>query len=112
MRRRFIAKAQWCIINGKNSYYRSLMELRYARHLEKLKELGEIKDFEHEPRCFTFEAIKRGIRYYLPDFVVHNLDGSHHYVEVKGYMDAASKTKINRFRKYYPEETLIVVTKI
>ena len=108
-RKRFPAKASWCVINGKNSYYRSKMELQYARSLEQKKKLGLIKDFEHEPRCFWFESIKRGIRTYLPDFRVDNLDGTHYWVEVKGYMDAKSATKIKRFRKYYPEETLIVV---
>ena len=87
------------------------MELGYARKLEMLKSTGAIKDFEHEPRVFWFLEIKRGIRCYLPDFRVDNLDGSSHWVEVKGYMDAKSKTKINRFRKYYPEEKLVVVTK-
>lgn len=85
------------------------MELRYARHLEMLKSLGQIQDFEHEPHVFWFLEIKRGIRCYLPDFRVDNVDGSHHWVEVKGYMDSKSSTKIKRFRKYYPEETLIVI---
>lgn len=110
-RRRFIAKAEWAEVNGKLSYYRSKMELKYARYLETLKSLGEIKDFEHEPHVFWFEEIKRGIRCYLPDFKVIKNDDNHYWVEVKGYMDSASKTKINRFRKYYPNEVLIVVLK-
>ena len=110
-RNRIPAIAQWCVINGKNSYYRSKLELGYARHLETLKARGAIKDFEHEPRCFWFLSIKRGIRSYLPDFRVDNLDDTHHYVEVKGYMDSKSATKIKRFRKYYPEEKLIVFMK-
>ncbi len=87
------------------------MELQYARMLEKKKELGLIKDFEHEPRVFWFLEIKRGIRCYLPDFRVDNLDGSCEWHEVKGYMDSKSATKIKRFRKYYPEEKLVVFMK-
>ncbi len=87
------------------------MELKHARYLETLKAKGQIKDFEHEPRVFWFLEIKRGIRCYLPDFRVDNLDGSHFWVEVKGYMDSKSATKIKRFRKYYPEERLVVVMK-
>lgn len=87
------------------------MELQYARNLEYLKKAGKIKDFEHEPRVFWFLEIKRGIRCYLPDFRVDNLDNTSHWVEVKGYMDSKSNTKIKRFRKYYPEERLVVIMK-
>lgn len=107
--RKFVAKPEWCLINGKNSYYRSQMELRYARKLEYLKKIGQIKDFEHEPRTFWFLTIKRGIRSYLPDFRVDSLDGTSFWVEVKGYLDKKSETKIKRFRKYYPNEKLIIV---
>ena len=109
--RRFNAVAQWCVINGKNSYYRSKLELQYARYLENQKSRGLIKDFEHEPRVFWFLNIKRGIRSYLPDFRVDNLDDTCTWIEVKGYMDTKSATKIKRFRKYYPDEKLIVFMK-
>jgi hypothetical protein len=88
------------------------MELKYARRLETLKLLGQIQDFEHEPKIFLFDQVQTGIRSYKPDFKVIDKEGKTYWVEVKGYMDAASKTKINRFKKYYPEETLVVVTKI
>ncbi len=88
------------------------MELQYARKLEHLKTIGAIKDFEHEPRVFWFLEIKRGIRCYLPDFRVDHLDGKSEYHEVKGYMDRKSATKIKRFRKYYPEERLVVLMKV
>ena len=39
------------------------------------------------------------------------LDGFQYWIEVKGYMDAKSATKIKRFRKYYPGELLEVVEK-
>lgn len=63
----------------------------------------------HEPNTFWFEGIKRGVVSYLPDFLVLENDGKSYYVEVKGYMDAKSKTKIKRFAKYYPKERLIVI---
>tara|TARA_R110000868_G_scaffold396050_1_gene668087 strand:+ start:1993 stop:2259 length:267 start_codon:yes stop_codon:yes gene_type:complete len=88
------------------------MELEYARKLEMLKKAGEIADFAHEPRCFWFENIKRGVRTYLPDFRIDLHDGTHYYVEIKGYMDSKSLTKIKRFRKYYPEERLVVLMKV
>lgn len=76
-----------------------------------MKEKGLINDWEHEPKTFWFETIKRGVRSYLPDFKVHNPDGTHYWIEVKGYMDQRSRTKIKRFAKYYPDERLVVYDK-
>lgn len=100
----------WKVIAERKIYFRSNWEVRYAKYLEFLKQIGQITEWEHEPETFWFENIKRGTRSYLPDFKVVKPDGSHYWVEVKGYMDAKSNTKIKRFRKYYPEEELRVVT--
>lgn len=77
-----------------------------------LKETCQIKEWEHEPKTFWFEEIRRGVRSYLPDFKVTKNDGKHYWVEVKGYMDSKSKTKIKRFKKYYPEEELHVLDSV
>lgn len=103
------SKAGWHEIAGRRIYFRSSWEKKYAEHLQALKERYEIIEWEHEPKTFWFEAIKRGVRSYLPDFRVHRIDGTFYWVEVKGYMDARSKTKLKRFKKYYPEEEIIVV---
>jgi len=95
-------------IGSIEKFYRSSWEANYARYLEYLKINGHIKNWWHEPRTFWFEKIKRGTRSYLPDFQVFRLDDTHYWIEVKGYMDAKSKIKIKRFRKYYPEEELII----
>lgn len=68
-----------------------------------------IVEWQHEPKTFWFEGIRRGCVSYLPDFKITYNDGSNEWVEVKGYMDAKSRTKIKRFRKYFPEESLRVV---
>lgn len=68
-----------------------------------------IYSWEHEPHTFWFEDIKRGVRSYLPDFKVVDNDMSHHWIEVKGYWDSKSITKIKRFRKYYPKENIILI---
>jgi hypothetical protein len=68
-----------------------------------------IKEWEHEPKTFWFEEIKRGTRSYLPDFKVTYWDGNHEWIEVKGYFDRKSLTKIKRFRKYYPQEILRII---
>ena len=101
--------AAWREINGRKIYFRSKWEANYARYLEFLKANKNIADWEHEPETFWFEKIKRGVRSYLPDFKVTNLDGTHHWVEVKGYMDSRSATKIKRFAKYHPVQKLILI---
>jgi hypothetical protein len=102
-------KQGWREIGGIKKYYRSRWEANYARYLEFLKSNGDIIGWEHEPDVFWFEAIKRGVRSYLPDFKVTEKSGDIVYHEVKGWMDARSLTKIKRMAKYHPDVKLIVV---
>lgn len=99
--------AAWIELGGKRLYARSRWEANYARYLEWLKQRGEIIEWEHEPHTFWFEKIKRGVRSYLPDFRV-TLHAGIQWHEVKGWMDAKSKTKLKRMNKYYPRETVLV----
>lgn len=89
-------------------YVRSGWEANYARYLNWLKSRGEIESWEYEPQTFWFLAIKRGTRSYKPDFKVSE-KGKEYFVEVKGYMDAKSLTKIKRMRIYHPTVDLRVV---
>ena len=77
-------------------YFRSKMEANIARYYNYtgVKWIYEYKEFE-------FKNIKRGQRYYKPDFY---LPVSETYIEVKGYFSPGDKTKLRRFKKYYPEE--------
>lgn len=102
----------WREIGDKKCYFRSKWEANYARYLDFMVRKGQLKGWQHEPKTFWFEAIKRGVRSYLPDFCVFLNDGTHEWHEVKGYMDAKSKTKIARFAKYYPKENLKVISAI
>ncbi len=102
-------KAGWREVSGRRNYYRSRWEANYARYLDWLRERGEIKDWAHEPETFWFDGIKRGVRSYLPDFRVWENDGSTRLHEVKGWMDARSKTTLKRMSKYHPDETIIVI---
>jgi hypothetical protein len=102
-------KAGWRQIGEHLKYYRSAWEANYARYLQWQEEHGHIKQWFHEPRTFWFADIKRGTNNYKPDFMVDYGEGRTAWFEVKGYMDAKSKTKIARFKKYYPEETLNVI---
>jgi len=102
------AKSGWIKLGGKRFFSRSQWEANYGRFLEWQKQLGEIAEWEHEPKTFWFEKIKRGVRSYMPDFKVTMRNGRIEWHEVKGWMDAKSRTKIKRFAKYYPNETLRV----
>lgn len=65
-------------------------------------------EWEFEPRVFTY-PIKRGTKGYTPDFY---LNATEEWVELKGWMDTKSQTKIKRFKRYYKDEfermTLII----
>ena len=104
-------KSGWREIGGINKYYRSRWEANYARFLELLKVDKAIQSWKHEPTTFWFEAIKRGTRSYLPDFLVIESDGSEIYHEVKGWMDDRSKTKLKRMSIYHPEVKLKLIEK-
>lgn len=91
-------------------YVRSTWEANVARYLNFLKEKGSISKWEYEPDTFWFENIKRGTRSYTPDFKIWDKEDSEpYYWEVKGYMDAKSKTKLKRMAKYYPDIKVKIV---
>lgn len=102
-------KSGWREIGGARKFYRSRWEANYARYLQWLLERGEIRAWEHEPKTFWFEGIRRGCVSYLPDFCVTERGGAEVYHEVKGWMDDRSKTKIKRMRKYHPGVALVVI---
>jgi len=101
--------AHWLTTGGKEIYVRSIWEGRYAKYLEWQKKMGYIEEWWHEPHTFWFEGIKRGCVSYKPDFLVKSTSQGHHWVEVKGYYDKKSVTKISRFGRYFPGERLDLV---
>lgn len=92
-----------------NMFFRSAWEANYARYLNFLKQQGEIEAWEYEPKTFVFEGETRGGITYLPDFKVVYRDGSHEWHEVKGWMDAKSKSKLKKMARFYPNEIVIVI---
>jgi hypothetical protein len=80
--------------------------------LDAMKERGEIRDWVYEEDEFFFEKIRRGVRFYKPDFRLDYFGGEPSvYFEVKGFMDKKSATALDRMRRYYPETTVLVVGK-
>ena len=80
-------------------YVRSKMEANVARFYNFVKFKWKYESIEYE-----FHEIKRGQRYNKPDFIIYYLD-TYFIIEIKGnYLRLQDKTKLRRFRKYYPEE--------
>lgn len=94
-----------------NRYFRSSWEANWARYLNFLKQQGQITGWDYEPDVFEFQPIKRGSRFYTPDFKVYHDTGSYEYHEVKGWMDQRSRTKLKRMAKYYPQVKIVLVEK-
>lgn len=92
-----------------NRYFRSAWEANWARYLNWLAALGEVKEWAYEPTTFEFVGIRRGSRFYTPDFRITNRDGSIEYHEIKGWMDPRSATKLKRMAKYHPKVNVIVI---
>jgi protein-arginine kinase activator protein McsA len=96
------AKRGWREVGGKRVFFRSRMEANYARFLTFTG-----VDWQFESKTFWFEGLKRGVVSYTPDFYLPSTD---EYLELKGWMDPRSKTKLKRMARYHPEVTLRLVT--
>lgn len=90
-------------------FVRSSWEANYARYLEWLRGQGIIACWEYEPKTFTFGRVKRGNREYTPDFRVEYPDGRVEWHEVKGFLSDSGRVKLERFRRDYPDETLVII---
>lgn len=83
-----------------NKFFRSSWEANIARYF-KSKYLA----YEYEPKVFVFDKVKHGTVSYVPDFKVDSLGPSpYEWVEIKGMLKNSDKTRIRRFKQYYPEE--------
>lgn len=98
-------------IDLNNMYFRSSWESNYARYLNFLIKQKQIKKWEYEVDTFEFHKIKKGTRFYTPDFKVFDNNDNFVYHEVKGWMDDKSITRAKRMEKYYPEIKIILIDK-
>lgn len=91
-------------------FFRSRWEANIARYLNLKIKYGEILKWEYECETFWFEKIRRGVRSYTPDFKVWATDDAlPYFIEVKGWMDPKSKTKLKRMKKYHPNVTIKLI---
>lgn len=102
-------RAGWREIGGRRHFFRSRWEANYARYLSLLKRLGLISEWHHEPEMFRFPGATRKPFSYLPDFKVWHPCGLVEYHEVKGWVDADSKRKIDLMAKHHPQINLVMV---
>ena len=89
-------------------YFRSSWEANYARVLNWRKNKGQIDSWEYESDTFEF-PVKRGSKFYTPDFKIKFSDGHIEYHEVKGWMDKVSATKIKRMGIHHSDIVLKVI---
>lgn len=84
--------------------FRSSWEANYARilNLRVADPADPLIRWEFEPQTFWFTGIKRGTVSYLPDFKLYENGVAPYFHEVKGYMDAKSRTKLRRMKIYHP----------
>jgi hypothetical protein len=95
-------------------FFRSSYEANYARYLNFLIEhpLGSgrcVIKWEYEAETFEFKRIRKGVRFYTPDFKVYFSNGDVEYHEVKGWDYPKGITARKRMAKYYPNVKLVVI---
>jgi len=86
-----------------NQVMRSTWEANTYRYL---KTQDNVHHIEVEPTTFSFApfGILHGTVSYTPDFKVTFKSGEYIWIEIKGFLPKQDRTKIKRFKKYYPEE--------
>lgn len=84
-------------------FLRSGWEADYMRYLIFTNSHSSIG---YEPQTFSFveHGVKHGTMGYTPDFKIGDPFNGYYWVEVKGFLKAEDKTKLNRFKKFFPEE--------
>lgn len=91
-------------------FVRSSYEANYGRYLNYIiAQSNQIEKWEYEPDTFEFKKIKRGTRFYTPDFKVFFKDNHIEYHEVKGWDYPKGRTARKRMAKYYPQIKLVLV---
>ena len=78
--------------------FASKFERDFAQQLDKLG-----MKWEYESDTFYWFPTPR---LYKPDFKIFKEDGSHYYIETKGFFDPESRAKMAAIKKQFPEEDI------
>ncbi len=90
-------------------FFRSSWEANYARFLNWMIGLGQVREWQYEPTTFYFEGVKRGAISYTPDFRVVDRDGVETYREIKGWLTSKDRTRFRRMSKHHPGVNLVLI---
>lgn len=90
-------------------YLRSKWEANIARYLNWLVAHGEIARWEYEADEYQFHTVKRGRRFYKPDFKVWTTETAFEYWEVKGWMNRTSATALKRMARHHPGVKIVLI---
>lgn len=115
--KRWQAKSKWGMAGTRSGrrkdlgdqYFRSRWEANYARYLEFLRSKGKIDKWEYEAETFEFVKIKKGTRFYTPDFTVTISAGRLERHEVKGWKHPKGETALKRMARYYPDIKIVLI---
>lgn len=103
IRRKYVTELnQLCSLDSNYEY-------DYALYLDHIYRSSEIAGWvrNRTPFYFTEPVLIPGKkrhyqRFYIPDFLVFNLDGTYEIHEVKGWMNDRSRAIIDQFKKDFP----------
>lgn len=109
IRRQYNNKRVTAKFNGRNCYFRSQFEYKWACYLQFLKDSKIIKDWFYEPDIFIFEGERTAPVQYRPDFKLIGTDSKELYQECKGYHDGQTNSKLRRMARHYPDVVMELV---
>ena len=93
--------------------FESELEAKYYKHLKKMKEMGEVVNFELQPRITLLEGFEKNGKkfrpiYYLADFKVEYANGEKEVVDIKGMVTKDFAIKRKLFEKQYAESLKLI----
>ena len=97
-----------CFINGNTYIFKSAWEANIALVLEYERLLGNIDGWAYEATTFSFKYDGNGVRNYKPDFDIYR-NGKTYHIEVKGWVDEKTKTKMALMQRYYPNDVIYIM---
>lgn len=92
--------------------FKNSLESSYARHLDALKDAGEITAWEYEPHALVIDGgnTVRG-QHYTPDFLVEYPDGHREYHETKGYFYEQDRVRTYQAAARYIEIRFYIISR-
>lgn len=88
---------QWIEVETSNGVIKvqGTYQERMCKVLDKMKEVGNIKDWSYSPDRIQYIAEDNEKHIYIPDFKVFYKDGVFKYIETKGWLKQRDRYKLN-----------------